>query len=169
MPYKRKASYHFATEAETGINTIPVGSLIIIENYSSTGFKTFRKLNDTSIIAGTTITQAIANNNITEAGSSNVIAMTANDINMSRGKVFTKTITGISTLTFSGANPSPFVSSFILKLTNGGAFAITWPTGIKWAGGLAPVLSAAGVDELMFYTEDGGVTYSGYFAKKDSK
>lgn len=39
---------------------------------------------------------------------------------------------------------------------------ITWPTGIRWAGGSAPNSPAAGqTDQYVFFTYDGGTTYWG--------
>lgn len=61
------------------------------------------------------------------------------------------------------------ISSFILELTNGGAFAQTWPASVRWEGGEAPALTAAGVDILIFYTRDGGTTWRGFVAALDSK
>ena len=50
---------------------------------------------------------------------------------------------------------------------NGGGFTITWPNStpdVLWANGIAPVLSAAGSDVLVFYTYDGGTTFYGFLA-----
>jgi len=46
---------------------------------------------------------------------------------------------------------------------------VTWWAGVKWAGGTAPTLTAAGVDILGFYTRDGGATWRGTMMSKDSK
>ena len=59
--------------------------------------------------------------------------------------------------------------NFILKLTNGGSKVITWWPNIKWAGGTAPTLTTAGVDNLGFYTHDGGASWQGLLLSKDSK
>ena len=59
--------------------------------------------------------------------------------------------------------------SFTLDLTNGGAFTITWWTNMKWAGGTAPTLTAAGRDVLGFFTHDGGTTWTGLVLGKDIK
>ncbi len=102
------------------------------------------------------------------------VAMVANAIDLSLGSVFTKPITAATTLTVSNIPASGIVASFILELTNGGAFTTTWWKGktnedIKWAGGTAPTLTASGVDILGFYTHDGGVTWRGLVLAKDSK
>ena len=95
-------------------------------------------------------------------------AMGALNIDCSLGSVFSKTITGAATLTVSNVAPSGSVSSFVLELTNGGTF-VSWWAGMKWAGGTAPTLTAAGTDILGFYTHDGGTTWRGCMMAKDSK
>ena len=90
------------------------------------------------------------------------------DIDTSIANVFSKVITGPITLTFSNVLPAPAVTSFILELTNGGS-NLTWPTGVKWAGGTKPTLTASGLDILGFYSRDGGATWRGIVLSKDSK
>ena len=114
-------------------------------------------------LAGGTMTGAITALRETK------VAMGANDIDLATGNVFTKTISGTITLTVSNVLASGNANSFILELTNGGAYAITWFPGIKWAGGTVPTLTASGVDILGFYSHDGGMTYRGIVLAKDSK
>ena len=90
------------------------------------------------------------------------------DIDTSIANVFSKTITGPTTLTFSKVLPAPAVTSFILELINGGSY-VTWPTGVKWAGGTKPTLSTTGLDILGFYSRDGGTTWRGMVLSKDSR
>lgn len=56
-------------------------------------------------------------------------------------------------------NPSSNARRFRLLITNGAAFAITWPGSVTWLGGIVPVLKAAGVDLLEFTTLDGGTNW----------
>lgn len=56
--------------------------------------------------------------------------------------------------------------TFTLRLTNGGAHAITWWPNIFWSDGTKPELSAAGRDTLAFSTVDGGATWDGYLLGK---
>lgn len=97
------------------------------------------------------------------------VAMPANAIDLSTGNVFTKTISGATTLTVSNTPTTGAAASFILELTNAGSAGITWFSGVKWAGGTAPTLTASGVDVLGFYTWDGGTTWRGFVLSKDSK
>ena len=97
------------------------------------------------------------------------VAMAANNIDLATGNLFTKTITTATTLTVSNVLASGNVNSFILELTNAGSQVITWLAGMKWAGGIAPTLTTAGVDILGFYSHDGGTTWRGMIMAKDSK
>ena len=95
--------------------------------------------------------------------------MPANAIDLATGNLFTKTISGATTLTVSNVPATGDAASFILELTNAGSAAITWFSGVKWAGGTAPTLTASGVDVLGFYTHNGGTTWRGMLLAKDSK
>ena len=84
---------------------------------------------------------------------------TGNSLNLASGSVFSKTITAATTLTLTNTPPSGSVCSFILEITNGGKFAITWWSGIKWPDNKVPTLTSNGTDNIGFYTTDGGVTW----------
>ena len=81
-------------------------------------------------------------------------------IDLSAGLAISVTITGATTFSFT--NP-PSVGSVVvvMQLTNGGSAAITWPTSIKWAGGTAPGLTAAGIDIVVLTTSDAGAAWYG--------
>lgn len=93
----------------------------------------------------------------------------AKDLNMANAQYFTFTPTGNTTFTFSNV-PAPADSAFgfILRLTNGGAFTMTWPASVKWANGLAPALTVAGTDVIVMLTDDAGVTFRAAIAIKDA-
>ena len=97
------------------------------------------------------------------------VTMAANDIDLSTGDVFTKTISTTTTFTVSNIPATGKVASFLLKLTNGGSATITWWANMKWVGGIAPTLTASGRDDLGFYTEDNGTTWTGFVLGKDIK
>lgn len=92
-------------------------------------------------------------------------SVAASALDLATANVFYKTISGVTTFTLSNVAATGTVSEFILELTNGGAFAVTWWSGIKWVAGTAPTLTAAGLDTIFFYTRDGGTTWRGYVAK----
>ena len=93
-------------------------------------------------------------------------AISASAIDLSAGTYFTKTISGTTTFTISNAASSGTVNSFILQLTNGGSATVNWFSGVKWAGGTAPTLTASGYDELGFFSIDGGTTWQGFVLGK---
>jgi len=95
--------------------------------------------------------------------------LAAGAIDVSLANHYKKTIAGIITFSVVNVPAAGKLASFILDLTNGGAFAITWWANIHWAGGVAPTLTAAGKDSLGFYTVDGGATWAGRVLVKDSK
>lgn len=82
---------------------------------------------------------------------------------------FSATLDQASTFTFSNPPASGDFGAFVLELTNGGAFVITWPGAVDWPGGTAPTLTAAGVDQLVFTTRDAGSTWFGFVAGLDIK
>jgi hypothetical protein len=114
-------------------------------------------------LAGGTMTGAITALRETK------VVMAANDIDLTAGNLFTTTIVGATTLTVSNWLATGNANSFILELTNGGSAVVTWFSGVKWASGVVPTLTAAGVDILGFYSHDGGTTVRGIVLAKDSK
>ena len=82
---------------------------------------------------------------------------------------FSATLNQACTFTFSNPPASGDFGTFVLELTNGGAFAITWPASVDWPGGSAPTLTASGKDQLVFTTRDGGTIYFGFVAGLDIK
>ena len=90
-------------------------------------------------------------------------------IDLSLGNVFTKSVNSDTTFSVLNYLSSGTSNSFILELTNAGSFTITWFSGIKWSEGIAPKLTASGVDVLGFYSYDGGVTWKGLVLGNDMK
>ena len=70
----------------------------------------------------------------------------------------------ITSSTFTNPTASDELCSFVLSLTNGGAFSIVWPTSVDWEGGTAPTLTTSGLDILVFMTYDGGTIWHGMLA-----
>ena len=93
----------------------------------------------------------------------------ATTINLLNGNFFSATVAGATTWTFSNPLASPNACGFVIELTNAGASAITWPAAVNWPGGTAPTLTAAGVDVLVFITDDGGTNWRGIASMLDSK
>ena len=72
----------------------------------------------------------------------------ATEIDLSDAQEFTSTITGNTTFSFSNAPAAGQSQVVYLRLTNAGAYTITWPAGTMFAGAEAPTLTASGVDLL---------------------
>jgi hypothetical protein len=90
-------------------------------------------------------------------------------IDMEVANFFSATLDQACTFTFSNPAASGDFCGFVLELTNGGAFVITYPASVDFVGGVAPTLTAAGVDQLVFTTRDGGTTYFAFVAGLDIK
>lgn len=126
-----------------------------------------------------TATQAALNSKLANSGGTMTgaitairetkVEMAANDIDLATGNLFTKTISDTTTLTISNVLATGNVNSFVLELTDGGSAVITWFSGVKWVGGIAPILTASGKDILGFYSHDGGITWNILGINKDVK
>lgn len=119
-------------------------------------------VSDTQTLTNKTLTSPVLNTATATGLKETKVAMGANDIDLSAGNYFTKTISGATTLTVSNVASSGSVSAFVLELTNGGSATVTWFSGVTWAAATAPTLTASGVDTLAFFTSDGGTTYRGF-------
>lgn len=88
---------------------------------------------------------------------------------LTNANFFSATLDQACTFTFSNPPASGDFGTFVLELTNGGAFTITWPASVDWPGGSAPTLTASGKDQLVFTTRDGGTIWLGFVAGLDIK
>ena len=89
------------------------------------------------------------------------VAMSAHDVDLELGNVFTYTLSGGQTVTFTNPPASGTAGSFTMIVTNGGSATLTWPTSVDWPAATAPTLTASGVDVLFFTTIDGGTIWYG--------
>lgn len=85
-------------------------------------------------------------------------------VSLANGNVFTVTLGGNVTFTFSGATAGT-ACSFGLYVSQDatGSRLATWPASVKWAGGTAPTLTttANALDILVFESINGGTTWYG--------
>lgn len=82
------------------------------------------------------------------------------DLDLDVAMAFTATVIGIVTIAFTNVpSADSFMQGVVIKLTNGGAFAVTWPAAVKWAGGTAPTLTADGIDLIAMVSFDDGTTW----------
>ena len=96
--------------------------------------------------------------------------LVASTLDLNEGNLFTKTVTSDTTFTLTNISAIPnVVQSFILEITNGGNFIVSWWNNVKWDNGEIPELTENGVDILGFYTSNNGNTWRGVLLSKDSK
>jgi hypothetical protein len=88
---------------------------------------------------------------------------------LSVANFFSVTIDQATTFTFTNPPASGDFGAFVMEITNGSAFLITFPASVDFPGGVAPTLTASGKDQLVFTTRDGGTTYFGFVAGLDIK
>lgn len=91
-----------------------------------------------------------------DLGSSNVAT-----IDLSLGNYFYKTVTANTTINLTNVPANLIAQSFILELTNGASWAITYFPNIYTPSGQPPTLTT-GRDVLGFFTRDGGTTWNGF-------
>jgi hypothetical protein len=97
---------------------------------------------------------------------------TAATVDLSLGTVFTATLTGNCTFTFSNPNGvATTASSFTLILTNDAtpSRSIVWPGSVEFSDGTPPARTetAGATDIWFFFTPDGGSTYYGSIPLKN--
>ena len=109
------------------------------------------------------------------AYSMNVYPVASNTINCMQGNYFTKVFTQSETMQFINV-PTTGVYGFVFKTANGGAsaYSITFANTVRWPGGTQPTLTqttnpSSNADILVFFTDDGGTTWRGSLAQKDSR
>ena len=90
-------------------------------------------------------------------------------VNLELGNYASATAVGAITWTFANPPTGARTGSLILELTNGGAYTQYWPAAVRWPAGTAPSLAAAGVDVLVFITDDAGTNWRGAISMGDSR
>jgi hypothetical protein len=132
-------------------------TLTIIGNTTQTGdVNVTGAVTATTYVRSTTFRETFSN--LGSGGSATLDLSTANN--------FRRQFNATSTIAFSNP-PASNAFGFTLVTVNAGAYTITWPINVDWAGGTAPILTGAGVDVLVFYTYDGGTTYYGFVTGKN--
>ncbi len=137
-----------------------VGDIIQIMSYSS--FNT--NVLDTYVLkTGAVMTGALT------SFREKYVALASDTIDLAAGNVFSRVIAGATTFVLSNVPASGQAMSFILEVTDAGAYTVSWFAGIKWSSGIAPSMTVSGKDVLGFYTYDGGTTWVGLVLAKDVK
>ncbi len=96
----------------------------------------------------------------------------ATTIDCTTANNFAHTLTEATTFTFSNAPTTGTAYAFTLKLVqdaSASAFAVTWPSAVRWSRGVEPTLitTASSVTLFTFYSHDGGVNWYGFVAGRD--
>ena len=92
-------------------------------------------------------------------------------LNLSSATFFYVTLNAAASVVFSNPPASPNVFSFTLQfVANGNAYAVTWPTSVRWALATAPVITTTNnkVDTFTFVTHDGGINWFGFISGQNS-
>ena len=94
---------------------------------------------------------------------------TSTTLDLADGNVFTATLNGNCTFTFTtGTNSAPNMQSFSLLLTNDGSAGrtIAWPASVKWPNASIPsrTTAASKTDIWSFMSPDNGTTWYGNIA-----
>jgi hypothetical protein len=115
-----------------------------------------------------TFTTATINNRIIEAVNPIGSVGSTATIDWSNGDVQTLTLTNNCTLTFTNPPSSGKAQTLTLVVSQDGTGGrtLTYPSGIRWSYGQAPVLTTYPTyrDVLSFITYDGGTTYLGAYS-----
>lgn len=85
-------------------------------------------------------------------------------VDLSTATVFTHTMSGNTTYSFSNPPSTGTALGFVMKITQGAsAYTIGWPASVRWNSGVAPTVPGAGeTDVYVFFTHDGGTNYYGF-------
>jgi hypothetical protein len=94
-------------------------------------------------------------------------------LDLSVSNCFKVTIAATTQFAFSNATSGTDITSFMVITLNDATAgrAVSWPVGVKWAGGALPprTTAAAAYDVWSFYTEDAGTTWIGSLSVVDAK
>lgn len=135
-----------ATAASTYATSSALTTGLALKLDSATATSTYAKLAGGNTLSGV---QKIA------AQQGGVVALGSlsgtKNIDMSLGSTFTGTVAGSTTFTFTNPPTTGFDQCVYLKLTNGGAYTVSWPAGTKTASGTALSLTASGKDLLAIW------------------
>lgn len=71
---------------------------------------------------------------------------------------FAFTVSQATTLAFTNT-PGGASCGVVLYITNGSAFALTFPASVQWPAGVAPTFKVSGTDVVDLLTKDGGTTW----------
>lgn len=89
-------------------------------------------------------------------------------LNGNNAEYFAYTTTANVTATFT-TKTGAAVTSFILTITNGGNFLVTWGSNVYWQEGTSPELTTNGTDVVGFFTTNNGGIWRGVVMSYDNR
>lgn len=102
----------------------------------------------------------------------NAITSTSNamTVDCSTGNSFYHLLTENTTITLSNPSPTGKLCQIVIRIKQdggGGAYTVTWPASVTWAGGSSPVVTTSNdaVDKFTLTTDDAGTTWYGEFGQ----
>jgi hypothetical protein len=104
-----------------------------------------------------TADQTVQGKSIARSFVGTVVAIPAASIDWAEGSSFSKTLSANTTFTF--ANTVSGQSITVAVTNTASNYAVTWPGGIKWPGGLAPTQSTGVQTDVYTFKNIGGVFY----------
>lgn len=134
------------------------GSGVAVEAGKST--LVFNDGTDVTFVVNTGLNNPILSGDIFTNGPvrSNVVAVSALDIDCALGNYFTKTINANSTFTFSNAPTGAFAFTLELTQTSG---TVEFPADVQFPNQIAPTLTTGRTHLFTFVTDDGGARWRG--------
>lgn len=82
-------------------------------------------------------------------------------ISAANGNIVTLTVKGTLSINLNANTSGSYGRVLTLIMTNGGSYTITWPSSVRWARSMAPLLTATGTDIITFITTDNGAKWFG--------
>lgn len=121
------------------------------------GYSGLLNVGNLSMNANSTVSVYTSTNYISNIGMTGTYA----NLDLSAFNYFTAIANDNTIFQFENTHSGSIAESFILELTNGGSFTITFPTSVKWPGNSAPTLStgSGNTDVFVFMTDNNGTTF----------
>ncbi len=113
----------------------------------------------TSPTSGYVLTSDAFGNGTWQAASGSITPaqpIASTNIDWSTGDMFTQTLSGSTTFTFSGQVSGQVI---VVRLTNTSTYTVTWPGSIAWPGGTPPIMTTGAHTDVYTFIYDGTTIY----------
>jgi hypothetical protein len=141
----------------------------LASNVVSSSLTSVGTLSSLNVSGATTLSNALIFGTFYTETRVSVTAAASTAINCSLGNIFNVTMSNnITLLSFNNvpAAGRVYTMTLILNQDSTGARTLSWPTSIRWSGGVVPALTATAnkIDIFTIFTHDGGTTWFGFIA-----